>query len=815
MKLKSYERKDNHLLLTTTNGTIRIQPALDCAVRITYTKEENFSSRKSQIVTLPEKEKSDFLIEDAGGSESSLIFRSGKIEIVIQKDTCSFAYYGPGGGLLTKEPDRGGKALERTDVIKTVFDENSQVQVTRSVDGLRVNSEELRQVVDRTAWHTKLEFNFCEGEALYGLGSHEEGILNLRGHSQYLYQQNLKAVVPSFLSTRGYGVLVDSCSDMTFHDDVYGSYLWTDVDEEMDYYFIYGPEFDQIVKAYRKLTGAAPMFPKWFFGYSQSKERYRTQDEIIDVAREYRKRGIPLDTVVQDWLYWPDKLWGQKSFDPSRYPDPKSMTKTLHDMHVKFMISIWPNMAQGGDDQRQMLESHFLYGNRSTYDAFSEDARRLYWKQAKEGLFDYGVDAWWCDSSEPFEDDWKGEVKPEPEERAFRNTRRQKLYIDPEYINAYSLNHSKGIYEGQRSATSEKRVVNLTRSSYAGQHRYATVTWSGDVSASFETLRRQIPAGISFCAAGEPYWTVDIGAFFVKNKEDLWFWSGEYENGCDDPAYRELYVRWFQYGAFLPMFRSHGTDTPREVWRFGEPGTIFYDTIVKFIRLRYRLLPYLYSAAAMVTFEGYTMLRALPFDFRDDANTYDIDSQYMFGPSFMVAPVTKPLFYRKNGSNEETPEKTWPVYLPAGRSWYDFWTGVQYEGWKMVSADAELDKMPLFVPSGSIIPMGPVEMYADEKPDAPLELRIYGGTNGRFVLYEDEGDNYNYEHGLFAKTLILWDDARNVLTMERTGSYRGMRETRDYKIVLVSAGHGVGVEETDCCDKEITFDGERTEFLIQ
>lgn len=811
MRLTGYEEAPHELMLQMSDGKIRIRSVFPDAIRITYTRSKGFRDRESPIVIA---DGHPAAVRPVAEDENRLAVRLGNITVGIRKDTGAFSYYGPEGELLTKEPDRGGKTLDPTDVIRTVFDGEAQLTVSRSADGVRVNAVNSRQVVDRAAFHTKLEFEFAAGEALYGLGSHEEGMLNLRGHSQYLYQQNLKAVVPAFISTRGYGILYASCSYMTFHDDVYGSYIWSDTDAEMDYYVICGQTFDRIIGTYRKLTGAAPMFPRWFFGYIQSKERYRTQEELVGIVREYRERGIPLDAVVQDWLYWPDKQWGQKSFDRERYPDPAAMMRDIHGMHARLMVSVWPNMAEGSANQKEMKERHHLFGNRSTYDAFDADARALYWRQAKEGLFDYGVDAWWCDSSEPFEDDWKGAVKPEPEQRAMRNTQRAGLYMDPEYLNAYSLAHSRGIYEGQRSACETKRVVNLTRSSYAGQHRYAAVTWSGDVSASFDVLRRQIPAGLSFCAAGEPYWTADIGAFFVRHRDDLWFWNGQYEGGCEDPAYRELYLRWFQYGAFLPVFRSHGTDTPREVWRFGEPGTVFYDTLVKFIRLRYRLMPYIYSLAAMVTFEGYTMLRALPFDFMEDVRTYNINSQYMFGPAFMAAPVTRPLYFGKDGKMPEETPRTVPVYLPSGHIWYDFWTGLKYDGGAAVAADACLEKMPLFVPAGSIIPMGPVEMYAGQRPDAPVELRIYGGADGRFVLYEDEGDNYHYEHGLFAKTLLLWDDRRRMLRMERTGYYEGMPETKKYRIVLVSSGHGTGADETAECEKEVDFSGENTQIAM-
>jgi len=426
-----------------------------------------------------------------------------------------------------------------------------------------------------------------------------------------------------------------------------------------------------------------------------------------------------------------------------------------------------------------------LLGNQATYNAFNETARARYWQQTNAGLFSKGVDAWWCDCTEPFEADWKGAVKPEPEERLRINTEEAKRYIDPELINAYSLLHSKGIYEGQRQVSDEKRVVNLTRSAYLGQQRYGTITWSGDIVATWETLHHQIAEGLNLCVTGLPYWTLDIGAFFVQRKPDLWFWSGDYDAGVADLGYRELYVRWFQYGAFLPMFRSHGTDTPREIWRFGKTGEPMYDALTKFLHLRYQLLPYIYSLAGQITQNDYTMLRALPFDFRDDPATYNIRDQFMFGPAFLVNPVTRPMYYLAGSIPLEDANLTRSVYLPAGVDWYDFWTGQKYTGGQTFLADAPLDRLPLYVKSGSIVPMGPRRQFVDDQPDAPVELHIYPGADGSFLLYEDEGDGYNYEQHAFSTIQISWQDAtRQLILAERSGRYSGMPEKREFQLVL-------------------------------
>ena len=763
---------------------LELTPYSESVIRVRYAPTPELNLKQSLMIVGVPDPRVDTQVSE---TTEALTVSTSKLSIRIDRQTGALTYLDSSGQILTKEPDRGGKTLVPIDVVKTVFDDSADAQVQDSVDGVRAVVEAAKQVVERQAFHTKLEFEWMPGEALYGLGSHEEGMMNLRGQHQYLYQQNMKAVVPALLSTRGYGLLWDSYSSMSFHDDAFGSYLWTDVDDEIDYYFIYGPEFDQIIRSLRQLTGKVPMLPRWAFGYIQSKECYTSQAELINVVKEYRERGLPLDCIVQDWKSWPQGLWGQKTLDPERYPDPKEMMAELHRLNARLMISVWPIMNSGGDNWREMRDQGCLLGNQATYDAFQEKARALYWKQANDGLFTYGIDAWWCDCTEPFEADWNGATKPEPEERQRINTGEAKKYLDPEFINAYSLMHSRGISERQRQTSTGKRVVNLTRSAYAGQQRYGTITWSGDISATWETLRRQIADGLNFCATGLPYWTVDIGAFFVKNDPSLWFWSGDFDLGIEDIGYRELYVRWFQYGAFLPMFRAHGTDTPREIWRFGSPGEPMYDALVKYLRLRYRLLPYIYSLAGMTTHEDYTFLRALAFDFRTDPASYDVADQYMFGPALLVNPVTRPMYFGASSTVLEGVSKTRPVYLPVGSNWYDFWTGKRYAGGQTIMADAPLDTMPLYVRTGSIVPLGPDIQHTAEGVNAPLNLYIYPGQDGHFTLYEDEGDNYNYEQGMFACIPLDWDDQNRKLTIgARQGSYPGMPTSREFRLIMVS-----------------------------
>ncbi|HEX3051237.1 MAG TPA: TIM-barrel domain-containing protein, partial [Aggregatilineaceae bacterium] len=580
MKLLDYESGKSSLLLLTDAGRIKLEPINPQIVRVVFTPHETFCTTPS-LMMLPRGDV-EVPLWNIDEDAQTLRMKTAGLQVVIQKATCAFTWLDDAGQLLVREPERGGKTVET-----------------------------------KGDYSARLDLIFSPGEAIYGLGQHEEGILNYRGQHQYLYQHNLKVAIPQIVSTRGYAILWDTASLSVFHDDIYGSYFWSECRKELDFYFIYGPEFDQIVAGFRMLTGQVPLLPRWAYGYIQSKERYLDQAELIAVVEEYRARGLPLDAIVQDWQSWPGDWWGQKTLDPERFPDPAGLVEKLHALNARLMISVWPRFQNDGPNQIEMRERGFLLGDGMTYNAFDPAARALYWQQANEGLFKYGVDAWWCDATEPFEPDWSGTVKPKPWERLMLNTNYAKTYLDPTVINAYSLPHAQGIYEGQRSVTTKKRVVNLTRSYFPGQQRYGTITWSGDICATWDVLAQQIAEGLNFSVTGAGNWSVDIGAFFAAPR-DPWFWRGEYPDGYLDAGYQELYVRWFQVGAFLPNFRSHGTDTPREIWRFGNPGEPMYETLVKFLRLRYRLMPYIYSLAGLTTHRDYTMLRILPFDFRTD-----------------------------------------------------------------------------------------------------------------------------------------------------------------------------------------------------
>jgi alpha-D-xyloside xylohydrolase len=768
---QSYERLENGISVRPSNDSttgirkLVVQAYADDIIQIIRSHSESDPMPSSLITDGVKPSGIPFTVEEQG---PEIRFITGKLIVLVDS--------------------RSGEITIRDANDKIIFREGSGRIVPAVVSGEKVN-------------HIQQAFQWADDEALYGLGQHQEGIFNWRGHYVELFQHNMRAIVPFLLSTNGYGILWDNCSYTKFNDTPQGSFLWSEIGDAISYYFVYGPDPDAVIRNYRKLTGDAPMFPRWVYGYIQSKERYQTQREILDIAREYRERRIPMDALVLDWQYWDNGQWGQKSFNRERFPDPRSMIRSLHsDFQTHFMISIWPKMSTRSSDYNEMIKHPgFLYPDDDSpfYDAFNPDARALYWKQAEQGLFSKGVDAWWCDASEPELDGW------DLNSDAFRTKMKPSIGSGARYMNAYSLMHAKGIYENQRRVTRDKRVVNLTRSAFAGQQKYAAITWSGDITADWDVFKNQIPAGLNFCMSGIPYWTTDIGAFFIQSADagglgrGGWFRNGRFDGGTNDDAYKELYVRWFQFGAFCPVFRSHGTDFPREIWRFGEPGHWAYDALLKFDNLRYRLMPYIYSTAWKVTREGYTLMRGLAMDFGRDPHVFEIGDQFMFGQSILVNPVTAPeTAFRK-------------VYLPMPCDWYNFWTGKKYSGGQTLPVPSPIDEIPLFVRAGSIIPMGPFIQYAAESAD-PIELRIYPGADGEFTLYEDENDNYNYENGAYATIEFKWEDADRRLTIEtRKGEFPGMPQNRTFQIILVGENCGTGVSATRKTVKEVQYSGNR------
>ena len=753
--------------------------ALACgAVRVTRTMRESFLDTESPVV-VSAAPGTCVVTETAG----AYLADCGSLTVRVDKQTGSAAFLDGAGNTLLRERQKQPCVLEEKPVMVNRFSQEAKIQYSQSVDGVRASADDYETYEDRKAYACRLSFDFNEEEALYGLGSHEEGFGNLRGKSRDLYQHNMKAVVPVLVSTKGWGILFDMGCLMVFHDDATGSCLWADCADEADYYFMAGG-YPAVCRQYRALTGGAPLLPKYAFGYVQSKERYKDARELIDVVKEYRRRQVPLDVIVEDWQSWPEGQWGYKTFDRSRFPDPKAMTDELHSLGAKMMISIWPSMqGDRNENRKEMLENHCMLGNRTIYNAFDEKARALYWKQAEEGLFRYGVDAWWCDCSEPFESDWHGALKPEPFERTRLNTEEAKKYLDPGRISLYSLYHSGGIYRGQRTATEKKRVLNLTRSSWAGQHRYATVTWSGDVSATWETLRRQVPEGMNFMAAGEAYWTTDAGGFFPTSYGGAWFGAGDFNQGVDDPGYRELFVRWMQFAAFLPMMRAHGTGTPREIWRFGEKGDPWYNALEKIIRLRSRLVPFLYSLAAVYSREGLPLVRFPALDFPEDKALRNIDDEMLLGGALLVKPVTRPMEYLPDARKIEAPDDTETVYLPAGPDWYAWESGEKYAGGQSIRVHAPLDTVPLFLRAGTILPLGPVQQYVNEIQNPPLTVIVCPGADGEFIWYDDAGDGYGCERDECTRVLFRWNDAAGELTLSaREGGWSGMETEREIRV---------------------------------
>jgi alpha-D-xyloside xylohydrolase len=659
-----------------------------------------------------------------------------------------------------------------------------------------------------------------------------DGEIRLNGKKVTMLQKNREDVVPFLISSNKYGILWDNYSLSEFNDVKGSYYLWSNVADEINYFFIYGDNFDQLVSSYRQLTGKAPMYPKWAFGYIQSKQKYNTQNEIVSIVKGFRDRKFPLDLIVQDWQYWPEGQWGQKSFNRKNYPDPKKMMEDIHAMNTEIMISIWPDMAQGGPNNTEMKAIDGLLKDNAHLNIFKPEARQLYWKQANDSLFHYGIDGWWADCSEGYDSDWTSPYFKLPPVRGDKvnSDKLTGMFGSGRYINSYALMHTKGLFEGQRATTSAKRVFILTRSAFAGLQKYGASYWTGDVSANWEEFRAQIPAGLNFCMTGIPYWTTDIAGYFIKHEPGWWFSNGVFEKGQEDKGFLELYTRWFQFAAFCPLFRAHGADFPREPWAFVTQDSLTYRTLLKFTNLRYRLIPYLYSIAWRVTNENYTLMRALPFDFMNDSATYNINNQYMFGPSFLVNPVVEPLYYLPNSikvegsiapdanTNTKLEAKsnfyTRSVYLPKGTLWFDFWTGKIYEGGNSVTADASFETMPLFVKAGSIIPMGPFIQYSTEKTD-PLEIRIYPGADGKFTLYEDENDNYNYEKGVYSLIEFNWNNALKTITIsDRKGEFPGMLNKRKFEIVLVNENSGIGIE-TQVISKAIDYSGKKMEVNLK
>jgi alpha-D-xyloside xylohydrolase len=581
--------------------------------------------------------------------------------------------------------------------------------------------------------------------------------------------------------------------------------LWSQVGEGVDYYFVYGPTPDQVIAGYRFLTGKATMLPQWVFGLWQSRQRYETAEQSLDVVKEFRKREIPFDNIVQDWQYWRADAWGSHEFDAKRFPDPEGWIKAIHDEHAHLMISVWGKFNPNTDNAKEMNAKGYLYQPDLTehmkdwigqpytfYDAFNPDARKLFWAQLDKGLFSKGVDAWWMDATEP-------DITPSPPSLQAQQTHMNPTYLGTgsRMLNGYALMNSEGVYTGEREAAPNQRAFILTRSGFAGQQRYSAVPWSGDITSTWTAMYKQIAAGLGASLSGLPYWTMDTGGYTMQRK-----FSQEPMKAEDEAEWRELNARWFEYSTFTPLLRVHGELRNREMWTLGD-GTPAYNAELKFDTLRYALFPYIYSLAGWTTQKDYTMMRPLVMDFAQDATARELSDEYMFGPALLVAPVT------------EYQARTRAVYLPAGAGWYDYWTGKAAAAGE-VKASAAFDAIPVFVRAGSIVPYAPAMQYVGEKASDPTTVWVYAGANGAFDLYEDQGTTFDYEKGAFAEIPMHWDEKAGVLTIgKRVGSFDGMLERRTFQVVLVSKEHPVGYAADAAAAKSVEYAGDAVRVKVR
>ena len=685
---------------------------------------------------------------------------------------------------------------------------------------------------DRDAYTVYQGFITDKEEGLYGLGQLQNGQMMQRNMSKVLIQGNVEDVSPIFQSTKGYGVFWDNYSATTYTDNENETSFSSEVGDCIDYYFMYGGSADGVIAQVRALTGEVPMMPLWSYGFMQSKERYKSQEETVGVVKKYRELGIPLDCIIQDWQYWGHNyLWNAMDFRNPSFDNPKAMIDSIHGMNARMMISIWSSFGPATKPYRTLDKEGLLFNMETwpqsgiegwppnmeypsgvrVYDCYNPKARDIYWDYLNKGIFQLGMDGWWMDSTEPDHFNWKdSDFDRQTYLGSYRSVR-----------NAYPLMTVGGVYDHQRAETSDKRVIILTRSGFLGQQRYASNVWSGDVQSSWDMFRKQITAGLNFSLTGMPHWNSDLGGFFAGSYN-----TNGNTSATRNPMYQELYVRWLQFGVFCPMMRSHGADTPREFFWYGKAGEPVYDALVDAVKLRYSLLPYIYSTAWEVSHRQSTFMRALYMDFLNDKNTWKIGNEYMFGKAFLVAPVLHAQYtpgqkqnilkenegWNKTTNNQVnlslnvdfTQSKEMEVYLPSGNKWYNYWTNEDFDGGQKLKIKTSLDRIPLFVRAGSIIPIGPDVQYTNEKKWDNLIINVYPGADGTFTLYEDEGDNYNYESGAYTEIQMKWNDKKRILTIDaRKGEYNGMLTKRNFTICTA-----------DGKEKVITYSGKKINVKI-
>lgn len=749
----SWQTNADGLTLQMNPGTLKLQVFSPRTIRVAYSLSNSVPTNSLAVIAA-----STNAGWTSGVSGTDISISTAALQVRVNRATGAVAFYDTNGVAILTEPVGGGKSLSPA-----------------TVGGF-------------STLQGQQQFVISSGEAVYGLGQHAAGLMNYRGASVHLQQKNpTESAIPVLVSSRGYGLLWDNpaISDVSVAQSNPTNLTWTsEAADAVDYYFMYGPELDDVIANYRNLTGAAPLFGKWAWGLWQCKNAYASQAELTNVVNTYRADSIPLDCIIQDWQWWwniantsQGNAWGSHVFYAPNYPNPTNLMTMLHTANAHAIISVWARFDVGIANANQLTAVNGLFtnvlsnvyppGQGQWYDPFNAAARSVYWSQVSQRIFSTGFDGWWFDASEcELSGNW-GE---------FRN---YTTAAGPgaKVFNAYPLMHTTTAYQGQRAQTSNKRVFILTRSAYAGQQRNAAVTWSGDIGSSFAVLANQIPAGLNFSISGVPYWNTDTGGFN--------------DGSPTDSAYDEVFTRWFQFSTFCPMLRIHGNHA-KELYNF--PAAT-QTILINYDKLRYHLLPYIYSVSWKVTSEGYTMMRPLVMDFRSDTNVFGIKNQFMFGPALMPCPVTTASATTRN------------VYLPAGTPWFDFWTGQTNAGGQSVAAAAGIDTMPIFVRAGTILPYGPDIQYATQSVD-PVEIRVYRGANGSFTLYEDENDNYNYETGSYATIPFTWNEATHTLTIgARQGSFPGMLTNRTFRVVWVSAGHGTGIASTPTADTVVNYTG--------
>ena len=770
---QSYQKTELGIKSVINSVGVEIQFYSPNIVRILkWPDGKTFKKESLSVIKTPQK--TSFAVKQSG---DLLTLKSENLQVVLNLKTGKISYSTTKGDALLGEKDKG--------VLFTDFNDAG------------------------TKTYTVFQsFLLDKDESIYGLGEQQQGKMVQRNIKLNMIQGNTDDYVPFFVSVKGYGLYWDNYSPTLFVDTPDETSFKSDVGDCMDYYFMYGANADGVIARMRDLTGQVPMFPLWTFGYFQSKQRYKTQDEVVSVVKKYRDLGVPFDGIIQDWQYWGNNyLWNAMEFLNVEYPNPKKMIDDVHNLNAHMLISVWNSFGPMTKQYKELDKIGALMNfqtwpqsgsekwppNREypsgvkVYDPFNPEARDIYWKYLNKGIFALGMDGWWMDSSEPDHLDFvPSDLDNKTYLGSFRKVR-----------NAFPLMTVGGLYDHQRAVSSDKRVFILTRSGFAGQQRYGANVWSGDLTASWDALKNQITAGLNFSLSDIPYWNSDIGGFFLSR----------FRKKLDDAGYRELYARWIQFGTFCPMMRSHGDDAPREIYQFGKKGDKVYDAIEKYINLRYRLLPYIYSTSWDVTANQSSMMRALMMDFPKDKQALDINDQYMFGKSILVCPVTTAM-YSKDTNEDFGPAKSKELYLPKGADWFDFWTGNKLTGGQTIKKETPLDIMPLYIKAGSVLPIGPKVQYALEKKWDNLEIRVYEGANGQYTLYEDENDNYNYEKGVYSTITFSWDDAKKVLTInDRKGTFPGMLSDRKFNIVKVSAGNGTGMDEVVKYNQVVDYKG--------